>query len=126
MRIGKTEWLFIEREVEAKGKGVIKIYSLAENIRNTIIKVNNTTISNKNSNNINEKISQRNHKHSIEDGLKITNMQNNNNNSNMNNLHINLADLNQKSNKSSLEKINIETTNNARIVPSALNSLKKT
>jgi len=126
LRIGKTEWLFIEREVEAKGKGVIKIYSLAENIRNTIIKVNNTTISNKNSNNINEKISQRNHKHSIEDGLKITNMQNNNNNSNMNNLHINLADLNQKSNKSSLEKINIETTNNARIVPSALNSLKKT
>ena len=105
---------------------MIKIYSLAENIRNTIIKVNNTTISNKNSNNINEKISQRNHKHSIEDGLKITNMQNNNNNSNMNNLHINLADLNQKSNKSSLEKINIETTNNARIVPSALNSLKKT
>lgn len=38
VRIGKTEWLFIEREVEAKGKGVLKVYSLAENIRNTITK----------------------------------------------------------------------------------------
>lgn len=37
-RLGKTDWLFIEREVEAKGKGILHIYSLAENIRSTIIK----------------------------------------------------------------------------------------
>lgn len=37
-RIGKTDWLFIEREVEAKGKGILHIFSLAENIRNTVIK----------------------------------------------------------------------------------------
>jgi class 3 adenylate cyclase len=40
LRIGKTEWLFIEREVEAKGKGVLKIFSLAENIHNSVIKGN--------------------------------------------------------------------------------------
>lgn len=37
-RLGKTDWLFIDRQVEAKGKGLLHIYSLAENIRNTIIK----------------------------------------------------------------------------------------
>jgi len=50
LRIGKTEWLFIEREVEAKGKGVIKIYSLAENIRNTLIKVKTPAAINNNNN----------------------------------------------------------------------------
>ncbi|EAR99769.2 adenylate/guanylate cyclase domain protein (macronuclear) [Tetrahymena thermophila SB210] len=46
-RLGKTEWLFLEKEVEAKGKGILKIFSLAENIRNTIIKVNNDALNSK-------------------------------------------------------------------------------
>ncbi|KAL4487196.1 hypothetical protein ABPG72_017915 [Tetrahymena utriculariae] len=48
-RLGKTEWLFLEKEVEAKGKGILKIFSLAENIRNTIIKVNNDVLNSKKS-----------------------------------------------------------------------------